>query len=255
MKTKITFLLASLLMTLFSVNANAQSNTTPIKGDVNGDGVVDVADINAIIAIMKDGGGTVTEHKNNCYIGVTKKEVFTEDDLNQYVAERPSKITIPAGQYGTWIYPASWGKPTSAISNLSNAEEVQAFNYSDLTLPNGYTGMWINLTSETTYTLTWPEYTWYKGMASEQEIQTQSYIDGLSLNQTTKPTDTITMNKGYNVMLFPSSWGIPTLWEDTNHTFEAGIYTAEDLGINNPTGYNVIVYEFNDNITLYVQWK
>lgn len=34
------------------------STTTPLKGDVNGDGKVDVADIVAILKIMKDGGGT-----------------------------------------------------------------------------------------------------------------------------------------------------------------------------------------------------
>ena len=52
---KILFLFVVMLGTL---GAYAQSNTTPIKGDVNEDGVVDVADINAIIAIMKNGGGT-----------------------------------------------------------------------------------------------------------------------------------------------------------------------------------------------------
>lgn len=240
---------------LGTLGAYAQSNTTPIKGDVNGDGVVDVADINAIIAIMKDGGGTVTEHKNNCYIGVTKKEVFTEDDLNQYVAERPSTITIPAGQWGTWIYPASWGKPISAISNLSQFDEVSAFNYSDLKLPNGYTGMWIELSSETTYTLTWPEYTWYKGMATEQEIQTQSYIDGLSLNQTTKPTETIVMNPGYNVCIFPESWGVPTLYEDAGHTFEWTPYSEKDLGITSPTGKRVLVWEGSSKpYTMYIVW-
>ena len=44
MKTKTKFLLAALVM-LFSIGAKAQSGSTPIKGDVNGDGVVDVADI------------------------------------------------------------------------------------------------------------------------------------------------------------------------------------------------------------------
>ena len=93
--------------------------------------------------------------QNNYFIGIENKEIFTLSDLTQYVEEKPSTITIPAGQWGTWIYPASWGRPISAISNLSNQDEVSTFNYSDLTLPEGYTGMWIELGSETTYALTW----------------------------------------------------------------------------------------------------
>ena len=56
---KILFLFVVMLGTL---GAYAQSNTTPIKGDVNNDGVVDVADINAIIEIMKNGGGTTVDN-------------------------------------------------------------------------------------------------------------------------------------------------------------------------------------------------
>ncbi|MBQ8455510.1 MAG: hypothetical protein IJ537_09290 [Bacteroidaceae bacterium] len=50
---KLIMLLAAVL--LGSVSAFAQSgNNEPLKGDVNGDGVVDVADIAAIIAIIKN---------------------------------------------------------------------------------------------------------------------------------------------------------------------------------------------------------
>ena len=52
MKTKIFFLIAAML--LGCASAFAQSNNSePIKGDVNGDGKVDVADIVAIVNIMK----------------------------------------------------------------------------------------------------------------------------------------------------------------------------------------------------------
>ena len=53
MKTKLFFVLASLMM-LMSTSAMAQSET--IKGDVNGDGIVDVADIAAVIKIMTENG-------------------------------------------------------------------------------------------------------------------------------------------------------------------------------------------------------
>lgn len=168
MKTKFTIVLTALFL-LVGICANAQvknqtpkraESETPIKGDVNGDGVVDVADIAAIIEIMKNNGGAGTEHKNNYYIGRSQKEVFTLSDLNQYVAEKPSEITLPGGDtsaWAVWIYPASWGKPTKAISHSSNADELAAFNYSDITLPEGYTGCWSVPYSDTTFTLEWPE--------------------------------------------------------------------------------------------------
>ena len=75
MKQKILMLLAAVL--LGCASAFAQSETIdPSKGDVNGDGVVDVADVNAIIGIMKDGGGTV-DGKQYWYIGVSDPYNFT----------------------------------------------------------------------------------------------------------------------------------------------------------------------------------
>lgn len=169
MKTKFTIVLTALFL-LVGICANAQvknqtpkraESETPIKGDVNGNGVVDVADIAAIIEIMKNNGGTGTEHKNNYYIGRSQKEVFTLSDLDQYVAEKPSEITLPGGDttaWAVWIYPESWGKPTKAISNYSNADELASFNYdNELTFPEGYTGCWLLPGDDTTYKLEWPE--------------------------------------------------------------------------------------------------
>ena len=57
MRTKKLFLFAAMLLT--SVCAFAQSeDDEPLVGDVNGDGVVDIADVVAVLKIMKDGGGT-----------------------------------------------------------------------------------------------------------------------------------------------------------------------------------------------------
>ena len=74
MKTKKLFLVAAML--LMSVCTFAQSET-PLKGDVNGDGVVDVADIVAVIEIMKNNGGT-TETTYYWYVGQTDPSTMTE---------------------------------------------------------------------------------------------------------------------------------------------------------------------------------
>ena len=75
MKQKILMLLAVVLLS--SASAFAQSgNSEPLKGDVNGDGMVDVADIAAIIDIMANGGGTV-DGKQYWYLGVTDPSTFT----------------------------------------------------------------------------------------------------------------------------------------------------------------------------------
>lgn len=168
MKTKFTIVLTALFL-LVGICANAQvknqtpkraESETPIKGDVNGDGRVDVADIAAIIEIMKNNGGEVSK------------------------------------------------------------------------------------------------YTWYQGMATEEQIQSQSYINSLAYNQTEKPADnsTITLNKGYNVFIFPESWGIPIFGTDTSYVKQDTPYTADDLGIINPEGKIFIVIESYLAGTRYIKW-
>ena len=98
------------------------------------------------------------EVQNNYYIGRTNKEVFTLSDLDQYVAEKPSEITLPGGDNATWavwIYPKSWGKPVTAMSKLTKENDIGTFMYDELTLPEGYIGCYSSLTVNDTYTLTW----------------------------------------------------------------------------------------------------
>ena len=74
MKTKLLIMLAAILL---SASAFAQSESTPLKGDVNGDGTVDVADIAAIIEIMKNGGGTGEQTTYYWYAGQTQPTSMT----------------------------------------------------------------------------------------------------------------------------------------------------------------------------------
>ena len=71
MKQKIFFVLAALM--LMGTSAMAQSET--LKGDVNADGVVDVADIAAVIKIMTDNGDI--EKTYYWYVGQTNPATMT----------------------------------------------------------------------------------------------------------------------------------------------------------------------------------
>ena len=91
MKTKKLFLMAAML--LMSVCAFAQGDNSP-KGDVNGDGKVDVADIVAIINIIKNGGGSesgggTTDGKLYFYVGTTKPTSLSQASVvDSYPAEQ-----------------------------------------------------------------------------------------------------------------------------------------------------------------------
>ena len=85
MKTRLFFLLLAAVL-LGSVSVKAQSET-PLKGDVNGDGKVDVADIVAVIEIMKNNGGT-TETTYYWYIGQTNP--LTMNNISPIVTDKRS---------------------------------------------------------------------------------------------------------------------------------------------------------------------
>ena len=69
MKTKkFLMLLAAVLLSC----ASAMAQNSPLKGDVNGDGKVDVADIVAILDIMKNGGEMSEQTTYYWYVGTTQ---------------------------------------------------------------------------------------------------------------------------------------------------------------------------------------
>ena len=144
-------------MLLVSVGAFAQSENTPVKGDVNGDGKVDVADIAAIIAIMKKGNDTTP--KNNYYFGETDGYVIMESDFNHYSETPITKIHAnhTTGDTVTaFVFPISWGTPTIIDSGGNDATNGWLAN-TDIAVPAGYRSSWVqidNLAGET-FTITW----------------------------------------------------------------------------------------------------
>ena len=99
MKTKLLIMLAAMLL---SAGAFAQSENTPLKGDVNGDGKVDIADINEIIKIMKDAGGTAEPNTYYWYVGQTDPSTMTS--ISPIVTDNSSpgwrKINDDLSTYG-----------------------------------------------------------------------------------------------------------------------------------------------------------
>lgn len=92
MKTKKLFLMAAML--LMSVCTFAQNNTS-LKGDVNGDGKVDIADIVAILKIMKEAGGTAGETTYYWYVGTTYPTDPTNVAQNTGVNKWTKLTSIP----------------------------------------------------------------------------------------------------------------------------------------------------------------
>ena len=86
MKQKLLMMLAALM--LMGTSAMAQSET--LKGDVNGDGVVDVADIAAVIQIMKDNGDIETKYY--WYVG-QENPASVNESFNPEGVEGWTKLT------------------------------------------------------------------------------------------------------------------------------------------------------------------
>ena len=96
MKTKELFLMAAMLLT--SVCAFAQSeNDEPLVGDVNGDGVVDIADVVAVLKIMKDGGGTIGGPVTYYWYVGTEDPMTMTEITNPIPSNDPSTASLGGG--------------------------------------------------------------------------------------------------------------------------------------------------------------
>lgn len=128
MNTKKLFMLLAAVL-LGSVSAMAQSgNNEPLKGDVNEDGTVDVADIVDVIKILKDAGGAVGEKMCYWYVGTNNGNAVTADNFTD-VASRIPESEIPEtgsvtanGQYVYFIMPETWHVGSITYANGSAVE-------------------------------------------------------------------------------------------------------------------------------------
>ena len=107
MKTKI-FALFAAMMLLVGTTAMAQSDNTSttetsLKGDVNNDGIVDVADIAAVIAVMHEQGTVGTPYY--WYAGWTEPtaENIAEIINEEYPTDETNTSTNKAGKSATTL--------------------------------------------------------------------------------------------------------------------------------------------------------
>ena len=114
MKRIYLFVLSALMM-LMSTSAMAQSET--VKGDVNGDGIVDVADIAAVIKIMTNNGDT--EKKYYWYVG---QEAVTADNYTTLAESSSTKYTTK--NYTTEKY----GKVYILVPNIVTSIKIKFGN-------------------------------------------------------------------------------------------------------------------------------
>ena len=142
MKQKLLMMLAALM--LMGTSAMAQSET--LKGDVNGDGVVDVADIAAEVKIM-----TNTAKENGTeyywYIGaMTEAEAldaaYMANVVNRkngtYMTQGPASIKLPkqGGEVMVYIYPKIWGTPIITFKGYGTGDGH--FEEDGFPTPEGY---------------------------------------------------------------------------------------------------------------------
>ena len=178
MKTKkFLMLIAAMLLSCTSAFAQSGNNNNPAKGDVNEDGTVDVADIVAVIDIMKTGGGTATV--GYFYLGTTKPKAENYKTLQGAVTSFASiddavgtTASVAAGQTLYMLCPAEWvtGKSVALEDNSGNT--VDFGDEKDATTIPSYviykTQVWNsadNVTLKTQVT-----YYWYIGQTNPADM-------------------------------------------------------------------------------------
>ena len=143
----------------FAVTVKGGTSDAP-RGDLNGDGEVSMPDVMFLVQKILNGkfpdeGETTYKY----YAGVTDKVSFTESDLNQTSTTKPTTLTFGAAygdNYQTFVYPASWGKPTSMMAGGLDGKD--GWFWGDEagmeSLPPGYTAA-VSQGGAVTYEVTW----------------------------------------------------------------------------------------------------
>jgi len=147
MKTKKLFLMAAML--LMSMCSFAQNSNTPLVGDVNGDGKVDVADIVAILKIMKDAGGAAGETTYYWYVGTTKPTSLNQCEV---ISEYPAEQTFTNPSETTKCYVYTLTNSDKTVNFYDPADPTDALlKAEDTTTINGYKITYISADGSTPF--------------------------------------------------------------------------------------------------------
>ncbi len=205
MKTKKLFLMAAML--LMSVCTFAQNNT-PLKGDVNGDGKVDVGDIVAVINVMKNG------EVGYFYLGTQKPTAANYTSLPGVISTYTSidetigsNATAAVGETIYLLCPTSWMIGKNVALEDNSAVTIDFLSEKDDITISGYTIYKTNaLNTSATVTLI-QIYKWHTGMTTPAKTS----WDVSEFNQTSKsPITSFTIideGDDFNIWIVPIAWG------------------------------------------------
>jgi len=196
MNTKKLFMLLAALL-LGSVSAMAQSgNNSPLVGDVNGDSKVDVADITAVIKIIKNTQehyfylGTIEPTAENYKIipGATTSYTSFDETVG-------TTVSVDAGQMLYMLCPAEWVKGKTVTLEDNSGETLNFSEDIDYTTISGYaiykTQVLNDAKDVTLKGSAQPTtYYWYVGQSNPAEMTTISPI----VTDTTSPGWRLTGN-------------------------------------------------------------
>jgi hypothetical protein len=149
MKKKILSLLAAFFM-LFGTSAMAQVDST-LEGDVNGDGVVDIADITAVIAIIKQNAEANPTYY--WYLGWDNEDWYTNTNLvtstngwnetstnampTTYNKTNGQAYSLKGTQEDTYlvlIMPENWPVPTIYTSGKDAKYDISVIDAKSITI-------------------------------------------------------------------------------------------------------------------------
>ena len=262
MRTKFFLLLAAIL--LGSASTFAQSgNIEPARGDVNGDGIVDVADINAVIQIMKEGGGAVTVG-GYFYLGTTQPTATNYKTLSGVVSTYTSiddatgtSVSVAAGKTLYMLCPAAWVKGKTMVLEDNTGNKFYFLDEIDDATISGYviyrTQVW---DASNSLVLKAYQNNYYVGLFdSTNDTITKSMLNAYSNG----PLSSFTVPGRENddqvqILVYPASWGDFSGRAGACKTngFEANPFSnyTNEFNIVDLPGYNVLVADLSIEATI-----
>ena len=226
-------LLAMVLLSSVSVFAQSGGNE-PLKGDVNEDGTVDVADIVSVIKIMKDSGGAAGEKTYYWYAGT---EVVTTDNFTD-VASKIPESEIPeagsvtaAGQYIYFVMPETMRLASLELVGGSAID----FECTDVMGYRIYkTSSQVN--GQVNYSIEQTKYYWYVGTTAPTDPSNSAQNTGN--NKWTQLTSTPSqlniesnMSVGTWYVAIPHKYGFQA-YDSTGSFPDAAAYNKSQITIN-----------------------